>query len=152
MVWGAHITFIDFTPCADLCAGYDGRIIYQKYILNVYIYDSCGCDVSVLWEIPDEALIHSDVIAHLFKEYNIPTFLAMMRWWHGNPLGITGPFLGESTGGWRESLQWRHNEHNGVSKHWCFNCSLNRLFRRRSNKTLKLRVAGPLWGEFAIWC
>ena len=33
------------------------------------------------------------------------------------------------------SLQWRHNEPNGVSNHRGIDCSLNRLFRRRSTKT-----------------
>ena len=38
-------------------------------------------------------------------------------------------------------LQWRHNKGNGVSNHRCLDCLLNRLFRRRSKKTSKLRVA-----------
>ena len=41
-------------------------------------------------------------------------------------------------------LQWRHNEHNGVSNHRHVNCVHNRLFRRRSKKTSKLRVT-DLW-------
>ena len=40
------------------------------------------------------------------------------------------------------TLQWRHNEHGGVSNHRRLDCLVNRLFRRRSKKTLKLRVAG----------
>ena len=39
------------------------------------------------------------------------------------------------------SLQWRHNELDGVSNHR-LDCLLNRLFRRRSKKTSKLRVTG----------
>ena len=52
------------------------------------------------------------------------------------------------------SLQWRHNECNGVSNHRRLDCLLNRLFRRRTKKTSKLRVAGlcvgnsPVTGEF----
>ena len=34
-----------------------------------------------------------------------------------------------------ESLQWRHNERNGVSNHRRLDCLLNRLLRRRSKKT-----------------
>ena len=51
-------------------------------------------------------------------------------------------------------LQWSHNEHDGVSKHQPHDCLLNRLFRRRSKKTSKLRVTGlcegnsPVTGEF----
>ena len=53
-----------------------------------------------------------------------------------------------------ESLQWRHSEHGGMSHHQRHDCSLNRLFRRRSKKTSKLRVTGlcaensPVTGEF----
>ena len=40
------------------------------------------------------------------------------------------------------SLHWRHNGHDGVSNHQPHGCLLNRLFRRRSKKTSKLRVTG----------
>ena len=42
--------------------------------------------------------------------------------------------------------QWRHDERDGVSNHERLDCLLNRLFRRRSTKTSKLRVTG-LWGN-----
>ena len=42
----------------------------------------------------------------------------------------------------RYPLQWRHNEHGGVSNHHHHDCLLNRLFMRRSKKTPKLRVTG----------
>ena len=43
---------------------------------------------------------------------------------------------------WFHSLQWRHNGHDGVSNQRPVDCLLNRLFRRRSKKTSKLRVTG----------
>ena len=52
-----------------------------------------------------------------------------------------------------DSLRWRHNEGDGVSNHQPRDYLLNRLFRRRSKKTSKLRVTGlcvgnsPLTGE-----
>ena len=45
------------------------------------------------------------------------------------------------------SLQWRHNDHDGVSYHQPHGCLLNRLFRRRSKKTSKLRVSGLCVGN-----
>ena len=51
-------------------------------------------------------------------------------------------------------LRWRHNDHAGVSNHQPHGCLLNRLFRRKSKKTSKLRVTGlcagnsPGTGEF----
>ena len=65
------------------------------------------------------------------------------------------PLHAERIGGnVKVSLQWRHNERDGVSKHRRLDCWLKRLFRRRSKKTLKLRVTGlcegnsPVTGEF----
>ena len=45
-----------------------------------------------------------------------------------NPLRVKG------------TLYWRHNDHDGVSNHQPHGCLLNRLFRRRSKTTSKLRV------------
>ena len=42
----------------------------------------------------------------------------------------------------RVPLHWRHNARDGVSNHQPHDCLLNRLFRRRSKKTSKLRVTG----------
>ena len=67
------------------------------------------------------------------------------------------------------SLRWRHNGCDSVSNHQPRDCFLNRLFRRRSKKTSKLRATGlcvgnsPGTGEFpaqmasnaenvSIWC
>ena len=44
---------------------------------------------------------------------------------------------------WQHPLQWRHNDHDGVSNHQPHGCLLNRLFRRRSKKTSKLAF---VWG------
>ena len=56
--------------------------------------------------------------------------------------------------GRHKTLQWRHNEHDGVSNHRPYDCLFNCFFRRRSTKTQKLRVTGlcegnsPVTGEF----
>ena len=42
------------------------------------------------------------------------------------------------------TLQWRQNEHHGVSNHRLLDCLVKRLFRRRSKKTSKICVTG-LW-------
>ena len=55
---------------------------------------------------------------------------------------------------WLNTLQWRHNGRGSVSNHQPHDCLLNRLFRRRSKKTPKLRVTSicagnsPETGEF----
>ena len=45
------------------------------------------------------------------------------------------------------TLHWRHIDHDGVSNHQPHGCLLNRLFRRRSTKTSKLRVTGLCVGK-----
>ena len=45
------------------------------------------------------------------------------------------------------SLLWRHNEHNSVSNYRRIDCLLNRLFRRISKKTSRLRVTGLCEGN-----
>ena len=46
--------------------------------------------------------------------------------------------------------RWRHNERHGVSHHRRLECLLNRLFRRRSKKTSKLRVTGLCEGNLPV--
>ena len=52
------------------------------------------------------------------------------------------------------TLQWRHNESDGVSNHQPRDRLLNLLFKRKSKKTSKLGITGlwawnsPMTGEF----
>ena len=48
------------------------------------------------------------------------------------------------------SLQWRHNEHDGVSDHEPHDCLFIHLFRRISNKTSKLHVTGLCVGNSPV--
>ena len=48
------------------------------------------------------------------------------------------------------SLQWHHNGRDSVSNHQPHDCLLNRLFRRRSKKTSKLRVTGLCAGNSPV--
>ena len=45
------------------------------------------------------------------------------------------------------ALHWRHNGRDCVSNHRPYDCLLNRLFKRRSKKTSKLRVTGLCAGN-----
>ena len=47
-------------------------------------------------------------------------------------------------------LPWRHNWRNGISNHQPHHCLLNRPFRRRSKKTLKLGVTGLCVGNSSV--
>ena len=48
------------------------------------------------------------------------------------------------------TLQWRHNERGGVSNNQHHDCLHNRLFRRRSKETSKLRVTGLCPGNSSV--
>ena len=48
------------------------------------------------------------------------------------------------------TLQWRHNERNGVSDHQPHDCLPNRLFTHRSIKTSKLRITGLSAGNSPV--
>ena len=48
------------------------------------------------------------------------------------------------------SLQWRHNERDGMANHQPHDCLLNCLFRRRSKKIWKLRVTGLCEGNSQV--
>ena len=58
------------------------------------------------------------------------------------------------TGGTHMALPWRYNGRDCDSNHQPYDCLLNRLLRRRSKKTSKLRVTGlcegnsPVTGQF----
>ena len=49
-----------------------------------------------------------------------------------------------------KSLQWRHNERDGVSNHQPHDCLFNRLFWHEWKKTSKLRVTGLCVGNSPV--
>ena len=79
---------------------------------------------------------------HCMTKYCLPTVTTITDW-----IYVSGPMT-------TSTLLWRHDGRDGVSNHQPHDCLLNRLVRRRSRKTSKLRVTGlcagnsPLTGEF----
>ena len=63
-------------------------------------------------------------------------------------------YTGCHTNTFRNALQWRHNDRDGLSNHRRLDCLLNRLCRCKSHIASKLRVTGlcvgdsPVCGEF----
>ena len=49
-----------------------------------------------------------------------------------------------------DTLQWRHNEPDGVSNQQPHHCLLNHLFKRRSKKTSKLCITGLCEGNSLV--
>ena len=61
-------------------------------------------------------------------------------WWYP-------PIMTSSSHDFAVSLQWRHTGRDSVSNHQLHDCLLNRLFRRKSKKTSKLRATGHCAGN-----
>ena len=106
--------------------------------INGKNYCSTILGKSIYWKILDSHSILRGVIAPSTLQYKAPTDC-----WKVTKTD------------WEVSLQWRHNGRDSVSNHQHHDCLLNRLFRRRSKKTSKLRVIGlcvgnsPGTGEFS---
>ena len=58
-------------------------------------------------------------------------------------IALSSPAITQSN----TTLRWRHNGRNGVAKQQPHDCIINRLFRRRSKKTSKVRVTGLCVGN-----
>ena len=72
-------------------------------------------------------------------------------WWcHENPFMGTQHWIEGTVTFDINSLQWRHNGHDGISNHQPHDCLLNCLFRRRSKKTSKLHVTGICAGNSPV--
>ena len=107
--------------------------------------------------------IHGNKGAHVCILYHFTTWRWYMHSWYRSlwtPVSLYTMFAdGLVTQGLMISAatllpSWRHNGRNSVRNHQPHDCLRNRLFRRRSKKTSKLRVTGlcagnsPGTGEF----
>ena len=96
--------------------------------------------------------MHSNVIfvinlkVFLVKHYTIisPEQPCIDRWYQA---GLWWVAIGLLT---LITLQWRHDGRDGVSNHKPHHCLLNRLFRRGSKITSKLRVTGLCVGNSPV--
>ena len=103
----------------------------RNYVINIISY--LNCDEH---EHHDASIVCSTVCSGWQQGTHESSAVFVYRW---NPSVTNFPHKGRVI---RKALQWRHNERNGVSGHQPHKCELNRLFRRRSTKTSKLRVTG----------
>ena len=107
----------------------------------------------MIWWVPSEMSIGTSVLHLIFlwivKQQIRHLFRAVKGTFPQLPTTVS------SQNGTSHTLRWRHNDHAGVSNHQPPGCLLNRLFRRKSKKTSKLRVTGlcagnsPGTGEFS---
>ena len=97
-----------------------------------------------------DSLVNSKPTTELFvcetlKRICICLYLSSTKTYHRLMLFI---FLAHFPGTWQaRALQWRHSGHDSVLNHQPHDCLLNRLFKRRSTKTSKLRVTGLCTGN-----
>ena len=147
--WPAFLTKILLTIMVHMCCFY-----ITIYINGTLINSTAGTGICS----------HNRVMPYLFIHF-IP-FPLWCPWIIPQPadflingsdiqVGQTYRTAAQGNTSWGlDSLQWRHNGRDGVSNHQPRHCLLNRLFRRRSKKTSKVRVTGlcagnsPVTGEF----
>ena len=90
------------------------------------------------YDISYGGLIFSGLIHWCCGNRTNHTFAPIVEWSCPGDVAQTSPTT---------TLHWRHNDHDGVSNHQPHGCLLNRLFRRRSKKTSKLRITGLCVGN-----
>ena len=112
-------TFSKFILNELVCIPYNGEYISYVYI-TAYVYFSLF-NFSYLITFKNEFLFTINVMLRLPTEGNTQKTHVSLK---------------------LSTLQWRHNGCNNVSNHQPRGCLLNRLFRRKSKKTPKLRVTG----------
>ena len=116
----------------------------QDIHFNVWeIVGNCAtstCRISLLWQ----RLLNIHFVNLGYSGFFVlwpctQPFMAFYEW--------VAHHLFTSDCGYIITLWWRHNDHDSVSNHQPHECLLNRLFRRRSKKTSKLRVTGLCVGN-----
>ena len=120
---------------------YSGGFIIQKVWL--IHQNSWGDQVRFIWWSNDEFHV-------LDNDDNVLTWWSnqLPVGWIRYPLPYTTAFFKRLLNVW--PLLWRHNGRDGVSNHQPHHGLLNRLFRRRSKKTSKLRVTGLSAGNSPV--
>ena len=105
--------------------------------LVTHIRQSAGTSLFHAMDTKVSDLCLIDVDPRRISQHNPPNITVLCL---ENYYGITPNHPGSS-------LHWRHNDHDGVSNHQPHHWLLNRLYRRRSRKTSKLRVTGLCVGN-----
>ena len=133
--------------CSNICLDFSITVYLYLYWSNDITWTVHPCSVIPDWWM---RVLHIRQISHNFKSYKFTS---------SQTLNDFSALVVEQITLWISpyslyTLQWRHNEHDGVSDHQHHDCLLNRLSRRSSKKTPKLRVTGlcvgnsPMTGEF----
>ena len=105
--------------------------IYLNYALMIWNYPNLPCQIGITITITGIYLSMYS-FQWLLQPYEMYDVLSVVYFYGQNSCN---------------PLHCRHNDHDGVSNHQPRGCLLNRLFRRRSKKTSKLRVTGLCAGN-----
>ena len=130
--------------------------MHLKYHLD--ICEDCGVYSALPWEM---LLLFFNLRVILLVNLcvcgwmKIIPLLVFTRWRHMRDNFVYAPSQCIAVSHWLGactvwSLHWRHKYHGGVSNHQPHGRLLNRLFRRKSKKTSKLRVTGLCVGNSPV--
>ena len=119
-------------------------IWWRHHDVCLYVYFSDASRTSLSWH---QGTVPKPVAPYWrYKEF-IWTSAPLLSWSGTNHAQSTNSKALVSI--W-STLQWRHNERDGVSNHRRLYCLLNCWFRCRSKGTSKLRVAGLCAGNSSV--
>ena len=131
-----------------------GYVIQRSHLYETGILLLCHIDeiLSPTYEIASDLMSYGRVSKSYVWDSNSPYVIRMRKRLRDFVLisvdrerpafiFIGNPYIVKSL----ESLQWRHNGHDGVSNHQPHGCLLNRFFKAQTKKTSKLSVTGDRW-------
>ena len=105
---------------------------FLQYVFTSKNFMEMGSEFQSVW---------STFMEFLVDCCDLPTHSPGLHNWSGYNLPI-GPVP-------VKSLQWRHNERDGVSNNKSSDCLLHRLFKAQIKENIKVPRYCPLWGEFS---
>ena len=132
-----------FGTCHDMSNLLTDPIFFSFiHIIGFCFFPNCDNKLSNRFRNGSLTIHRCNASMHQWALHHRPLLLTQIRYW----------CLLTQIGYWYlltqiRSSHWRHNDHDGVSNHQPHGCLLNRLFRRRSKKTSKLRVTGLCAGN-----
>ena len=136
------ISLLDLNP--ELNGWHFADDLFKYIFLNIFSVISINISLEFISEHMIEyksALVHASMNLSITGSGNsLPQnrYIALtwtnngQNYWHTRTHAHTHTRI-ELTSG---TLQWRYNEHGGISNHWCLDCLLNPLSWCRSKKTL----------------
>ena len=108
-------------------------------------YLSASCKIVVWWMPGNDSDRGNGLVPSC--NYSSSHYLNHCRPRSMSPYRVIRAYWDKVQNRWK-TLQWRHNEHKGISTHQSHDCLFNRLFKAQIKENTKAPRYWPLCGEF----